>query len=255
MRRMSSEVPTRVGVYRTRRTTADRARPKSPHAWGCTGREGRRRRHLGEVPTRVGVYRSTGPAKAAGSRSPHTRGGVPWPVKLSTVPATKSPHAWGCTGGRPGMTRPCGGSPHTRGGVPFHSVSRRPSVRAKSPHAWGCTVRARHEPTQALGSPHTRGGVPRRARPRTTWPSEVPTRVGVYRGPNSRVTRSTRSPHTRGGVPIDKAFTRASKSKSPHAWGCTLDAAPVGGEFVGIRHRSIFGSREPGVPREVVAMA
>ena len=27
------------------------------------------------------------------------------------------------------------------------------------------------------------------------------------------------------------------------------------GEFVGIRHRSIFGSREPGVPREVVAMA
>ena len=30
---------------------------------------------------------------------------------------------------------------------------------------------------------------------------------------------------------------------------------PVGGEFVGIRHRSIFGSREPGVPREVVAMA
>ena len=31
--------------------------------------------------------------------------------------------------------------------------------------------------------------------------------------------------------------------------------APVGGEFVGIRHRSIFGSREPGVPRDVVAMA
>ena len=30
---------------------------------------------------------------------------------------------------------------------------------------------------------------------------------------------------------------------------------PVGGEFVGIRHCSIFGSREPGVPREVVAMA
>ena len=30
---------------------------------------------------------------------------------------------------------------------------------------------------------------------------------------------------------------------------------PVGGEFVGIRHRSIFGSREPGVPRDVVAMA
>ena len=29
----------------------------------------------------------------------------------------------------------------------------------------------------------------------------------------------------------------------------------VGVEFVGIRHRSIFGSREPGVPREVVAMA
>ena len=34
-----------------------------------------------------------------------------------------------------------------------------------------------------------------------------------------------------------------------------IAAAGVGGEFVGIRHRSIFGSREPGVPREVVAMA
>ena len=32
-------------------------------------------------------------------------------------------------------------------------------------------------------------------------------------------------------------------------------AGGVGGEFVGIRHRSIFGSREPGVPRDVVAMA
>ena len=37
--------------------------------------------------------------------------------------------------------------------------------------------------------------------------------------------------------------------------GERLWSRPVGGEFVGIRHRSIFGSREPGVPREVVAMA
>ena len=36
---------------------------------------------------------------------------------------------------------------------------------------------------------------------------------------------------------------------------CDATHTPVGGEFVGIRHRSIFGSREPGVPREVVAMA
>ena len=35
----------------------------------------------------------------------------------------------------------------------------------------------------------------------------------------------------------------------------SAQSGPVGGEFVGIRHRSIFGSREPGVPREVVAMA
>ena len=40
--------------------------------------------------------------------------------------------------------------------------------------------------------------------------------------------------------------THRCRSRSPR---------PVGGEFVGIRHRSIFGSREPGVPREVVAMA
>ncbi len=37
--------------------------------------------------------------------------------------------------------------------------------------------------------------------------------------------------------------------------GCLVEGERVGGEFVGIRHRSIFGSREPGVPREVVAMA
>ena len=58
------------------------------------------------------------------------------------------------------------------------------------------------------------------------------------------------------------------KGQAQHAVvfnGCSIDlqsqtprnppAEPVGGEFVGIRHRSIFGSREPGVPREVVAMA
>ena len=44
------------------------------------------------------------------------------------------------------------------------------------------------------------------------------------------------------------------RSSRPHRQPRALPAA-VGGEFVGIRHRSIFGSREPGVPREVVAMA
>ena len=39
------------------------------------------------------------------------------------------------------------------------------------------------------------------------------------------------------------------------AWRTDLDREAVGGEFIGIRHRSIFGSREPGVPREGVAMA
>ena len=53
---------------------------------------------------------------------------------------------------------------------------------------------------------------------------------------------------------LDKALVHDSKltvnDPNPEA-----SHRPVGGEFVGIRHRSIFGSREPGVPREVVAMA
>ena len=44
----------------------------------------------------------------------------------------------------------------------------------------------------------------------------------------------------------------ATPASVPTVWRAVR---AVGGEFVGIRHRSIFGSREPGVPREVVAMA
>ena len=47
---------------------------------------------------------------------------------------------------------------------------------------------------------------------------------------------------------VAPAETRRAGQTAPPAEG-------VGGEFVGIRHRSIFGSREPGVPRDVVAMA
>ena len=45
--------------------------------------------------------------------------------------------------------------------------------------------------------------------------------------------------------------------RAVRALGLTVkkNGPPVGGEFVGIRHRSIFGSREPGVPCEVLAMA
>ena len=47
----------------------------------------------------------------------------------------------------------------------------------------------------------------------------------------------------------------ANTVSRPMSFEQRMNDMPVGGEFVGIRHRSIFGSREPGVPREVVAMA
>ena len=59
--------------------------------------------------------------------------------------------------------------------------------------------------------------------------------------------------HAKNGTLVIGAETNASKAWS-YSPGREL-SIPVGGEFVGIRHRSIFGSREPGVPREVVAMA
>ena len=55
----------------------------------------------------------------------------------------------------------------------------------------------------------------------------------------------------RSSHPTDSS--RSARARSASGLMCTRE--PVGGEFVGIRHRSIFGSREPGVPREVVAMA
>ena len=67
---------------------------------------------------------------------------------------------------------------------------------------------------------------------------------------------STRLPHTRFRCESDLAHLL------PQVVVCSdardqpeLRFQPVGGEFVEIRHRSIFGSREPGVPRDVVAMA
>ena len=69
----------------------------------------------------------------------------------------------------------------------------------------------------------------------------------------------------RGAAGRARSILRQYSGISDFAWRYVLNARPtllhglrerpVGGEFVGIRHRSIFGSREPGVPREVVAMA
>ena len=52
------EIPTRVGMYRTRHASQTPLRMKSPRAWGCTVSEDRWKtlRAL-EIPTRVGMYR------------------------------------------------------------------------------------------------------------------------------------------------------------------------------------------------------
>ena len=59
----------------------------------------------------------------------------------------------------------------------------------------------------------------------------------------------------RFGVPLFLVIVSATAATVGPILAEVKPFAPVGGEFVGIRHRSIFGSREPGVPREVVAMA
>ena len=57
------------------------------------------------------------------------------------------------------------------------------------------------------------------------------------------------------GPPPRRPRRRLARPAVQGSVGQRGPAPAVGGEFVGIRHRSIFGSREPGVPREVVAMA
>ena len=58
-----------------------------------------------------------------------------------------------------------------------------------------------------------------------------------------------------GGVLRELARQRGKRGGGRASAGRPRPHDGVGGEFVGIRHRSIFGSREPGVPRDVVAMA
>ena len=61
---------------------------------------------------------------------------------------------------------------------------------------------------------------------------------------------STYHRHRAGQLDPRRRWARAHRDDALHS-----EIRRVGGEFVGIRHRSIFGSREPGVPRDVVAMA
>ena len=68
----------------------------------------------------------------------------------------------------------------------------------------------------------------------------------LRRGVGERPTVAEVVARSLGGIPDKNPWTPRVLSDFVQA---------VGGEFVGIRHRSIFGSREPGVPREVVAMA
>ena len=89
--------------------------------------------------------------------------------------------------------------------------------------------------------------------------------TGRWFNVTTTTTRGSRQPVTVTERQLDVAGTgrvTLELSPDPHFdWLFAHDGLvpvhqwPVGGEFVGIRHRSIFGSREPGVPREVVAMA
>ena len=114
-----------------------------------------------------------------------------------------TPHAWGCTG--PGLDP----GPRRRAYPTRVGMHRGPRGGAKSPagltpHAWGCTV-----------------GSVRSLPP----PRAYPTRVGMHPvSPRGR-TGAARLPHTRGDAPRYAYTTPRSAGLTPHAWGCTLDAA------------------------------
>jgi len=191
--------PTRVGMFRTHRTsfvritgfphargdvpnTGLREGPHflfSPRAWGCSVWVEGTNALPPVFPTRVGMFRPFFAPAFSESRFPHARGDVPVARTATPVPPSFSPRAWGCSGlsflpptidsvfpTRVGMfrqkTRVDGlffCFPHARGDVPVHRTSMDDGCMF-SPRAWGCSG------------------------PRDAIPSRenvFPTRVGMFR--------------------------------------------------------------------------
>jgi len=211
----------------------------SPHAWGWTGDNPRRRVLAHVFPTRVGVDRSpsaptcTGcvfPTRVGVDRTslrggfgtcsfPHTRGGGPQAAPEGPDATRFSPHAWGWTVSprrqragilvfptRVGVDRSMRerlpllrSFPHTRGGGPRRTLLIRAGLWF-SPHAWGWTV--------------SYSGT-------TPAPRVFPTRVGVDRRHQPGAAQPGRFPHTRGGGPCESDQRRRAMMFSPHAWGWT----------------------------------
>ena len=90
-------------------------------------------------------------------------------------------------------------NPHARGDGPAVRASFN-VARPKSPRAWGWTVG--RVALQGAGE-------------------EIPTRVGMDRAMDTRVSASQRNPHARGDGPSTMSNASSTASKSPRAWGWT----------------------------------
>ena len=117
LRKVQCDVPTRVGVDRSkhsetgRTTRCPHARgggplvalglqllsEMSPRAWGWTDRDRRGVVRCVDVPTRVGVDRATRPPWRERTGCPHARGGGPKIQRHEARFVEMSPRAWGWT--------------------------------------------------------------------------------------------------------------------------------------------------------------
>ena len=211
----------------------------SPHAWGWTFPTAIGGYHSNVFPTRVGVDRETNIGKNSMLRFPHTRGGGPQQLRITSLHCKFSPHAWGWTVSEtteppPAIVFPTRVGvdlqatpdeiqqrcfPHTRGGGPFY-FRVQDGIFQFSPHAWGWTA-TRATPIDRTGVFPTRVGVDRGICCMLSPPGVFPTRVGVDRGYLVQVKLQARFPHTRGGGPYTSARTPGAYAFSPHAWGWT----------------------------------
>ena len=196
---------------------------RSPRAWGWTEPRHGTGLPVSAFPTGVGMDRTTIRSMRTGASVPHGRGDGPVREHGDVVFTQRSPRAWGWTDypagrGPAGFAFPTGvgmdrgrirlvwGSscvPHGRGDGPLFLVVRLPVV-ARSPRAWGWTV--------AHGVGH---------RP----PGAFPTGVGMDRsGCRPRPARA-RVPHGRGDGPAKGRHSIFIFSRSPRAWGWTVEPA------------------------------
>ncbi len=223
---VAASAPRTRGAVPRQQQFDDREAYCSPHARGCSrarGATGRGRRLL---PARAGLFPTAEPRPAAAAAAPRTRGAVPhWAPRpdksIMLLPARAGlfPRRTRC--------RPRAAAPRTRGAVPC-SAGRVDAGEDCSPHARGCSQQLPCVPPV---------------------PALLPARAGLFPATSSRPRTARSAPRTRGAVPQLCELVQAVTGCSPHARGCSQQAADGGLRPALLPARAgLFPTGGPGLP-------